>query len=129
MAMSGVRELTGSLGLVERPPPDEIAAEGTPGLLEAVPAQYRDAAIELAHWSYGAGMGVAYGLLPRALRRRTWLGPAYGIAIWVGFERIVAPVLGLRTPGQRPFSERAAVALDHVLYGVVLAHRPIDPAA
>src|SRR5918992_229616 len=129
MAMSGMRELTTSLGLVRRPPPDEIAVEALPALLDRVPDRYRDGAIELAHWGYGAGMGVAYGLLPQRVRRRAWLGPAYGLAIWVLFERAVAPALRLRDAGERATGERAAIALDHVLYGTIVAHRPLDPRA
>jgi hypothetical protein len=129
MAMSGMRELTMSLGLVGRPPPDEVAAEGLPGMFARVPMRYRDGAIELAHWSYGAGMGIAYGLLPRSLRRRSWLGPAYGLATWAVFERAVAPALGLRAASERPVAERAAIALDHVLYGTIVGHRALDPTA
>lgn len=129
MAMSGMRELTTALRLVDRPPPDEIAEEGVPGLFAPVPQPYREGAIELAHWGYGAGMGIAYGLAPQALRRRAWFGPVFGLAIWGFFERVVAPVLGLRRAEQRPLRERAAVAADHLLYGVVVAHRPFDPSA
>ena len=123
MAMSGVRELTTSLGLVEKPPPEEIAEEGVPQLLAPVPAAYRDAAVELAHWGYGATMAVVFAGLPRRLRRRAWSGPAYGLAVWALFEAGVAPLLGLEPRGRRPPAERAAIALDHVLYGVVVAGR------
>lgn len=129
MAMSAVRELTLSLGLVDRPPPDEIADEGVPALFAPIPPRYRDAAIEVCHWGYGAGMGIAYDLTPRTLRSRAWFGPVFGLAIWGFFERVVAPVLGLRPPAQRPLRERAAVAADHVVYGVVVSHRPFDPSA
>jgi len=126
MAMSGMRELTISLGLVDRPPPDEIADEGVPALFAAIPARYRDGAIELAHWGYGAGMGVVYGLTPRALRRRRWFGPLFGLGIWAFFERIVVPTLRLRRAGQRPLGERVATVADHLLYGVIVSQRPVD---
>lgn len=126
MAMSGLRELTTSLGLVDRPPPDEIAKEGMPGVFAAIPKQHRQAAVELMHWGYGAGMGVAYGLAPRALRRQVLFGPAFGLAIWSLHERVIAPLMGLRRAEQRPLRERAAVAADHVLYGVIVAGRPSD---
>ena len=128
MAMSGMRELTMAIGLVRRPPPDEIAEEGVPRLFAKVPSEYRDGAVELAHWGYGASMGVVYGLLPRAVRRRRLGGPAFGLVIWALFERGVVPVLGLRRPGARPAGERAAIALDHVLYGTIVADRRVDPA-
>jgi len=126
MAMSGMRELTISLGLVERTPPDEIAREGMPGLLAPIPPRYRSGAIELAHWGFGGGMGVACGLAPRGARRQWWFGPVFGLGVWAFFERIVAPLLGLRRPEDRPLRERAAVAADHVLYGVIVAGKPSD---
>jgi len=126
MAMSGMRELTISLGLVDRAPPDEIAQEGMPGLLASIPPRYRNGAIELAHWGFGAGMGGACGLTPRAVRRRWWFGPVFGLGVWAFFERLVAPAFGLRRAEDRPLRERAAVAADHVLYGVIVAGRPAD---
>lgn len=122
MAMSGMRELTTSLGLVRRPPPDEIAEEAASGLFDRLGVD-RDAALELAHWGYGATMGAAYALLPGALRRRRWLGPGYGLATWVFFERVVTRALGLQAPEERPAAERAAIALDHLLYGAIVGRR------
>lgn len=123
MAMSGMRRLTTGLGLVDEEPPEQIAREGVPGLLARVPPNLREPAIELAHWTYGGAGGAAFGVLPAALRRRVWAGPAYGLATWLVFETAVAPLLGLRrTRESRPL-ERAAIAADHVLYGVVVAGR------
>lgn len=124
MAMSGMREFTTSLGLVRRPPPDEIADEAAAGLFDRL-AVDRDAALEIAHWGYGAAMGAAYAFVPARLRRRGWLGPGYGIATWVFFERVVAPVLGLEPRGDRPGAERAAIALDHLLYGTIVGRSPL----
>jgi hypothetical protein len=124
MAMSGMRELTTSLGLVRRPPPDEIADEAAPQLFDRL-AVDRDAALELAHWGYGAAMGAAYAFMPVRLRRRAWLGPGYGLATWVFFERVVAPVLRLAPPAERPRAERAAIALDHLLYGAIVGRSPL----
>jgi hypothetical protein len=62
-----------------------------------------------------------FAVLPRALRKHPLSGPAYGLAIWLGFELGLGPLLGLqhaRSP--RPVS-RAFLALDHVVYGVVVA--------
>lgn len=49
MAMSGLRRLTTGLGLIQEEPPEQIAREGVPGLLERVPPDLRAEAIELAH--------------------------------------------------------------------------------
>jgi uncharacterized membrane protein YagU involved in acid resistance len=124
MAMTGMRVVTVGFNLLPKDPPDEVFEDGLPHLLELVPREYRDEAIELAHWGYGALGGAIFALLPAAIRRRRWSGPAYGIATWSFFESVLAPMLGLRKPSQRPASERAAIVADHVLYGLVVAGRP-----
>lgn len=124
MAMTGMRVVTTGLGLLPKPPPDEIFEDAVPQLLEAVPPPYRETAVELAHWGYGAAGGVGFALLPSAARRHPWAGPVYGVATWALFEAVLAPLLGLRKPPERSPSERAAVIADHVLYGLVVAGRP-----
>lgn len=121
MAMSGMRTLTHELGLVGETPPEAMAREAAGGLLRQIPPGKRGAAIELSHWGFGAVAGALFGVLPRWLRRRSWVGPAYGLMIWFGFETCVAPALGLsKAEATRPV-ERAAFAADHVLFGLVLA--------
>ena len=125
MAMTGLRRVTTGLGLVEQAPPERIAREGFPDVLARIPADFRDEAIELGHWSYGAVAGAAFGLLPAAYRRRVWAGPLYGLGIWAVFETGLAPlVFGLRFARQPRITERAAIAADHVLYGLVVGGRP-----
>jgi hypothetical protein len=53
--------------------------------------------------------------------RRRWAGPIYGLLIWLGFELGLAPLLGLREARERRLVERAALAADHLLYGLVLS--------
>lgn len=122
MMMSAFRQATVHLGLVEEPPPETMVREGTPGALERLDKGKRKALTELAHWTYGAGGGAAYGLLPAALRRQPWAGPAYGVALWLSYELVLAPLLGERHP-QGKVVGRAMVALDHVLYGLVVGGR------
>ena len=95
MAMTGMRRLTVNLGIVEQTPPDAIIKQKTRGLIGLVPRKKRRAAVELAHWGYGAGGGVAFALLPDSVRRVPWAGPIYGLAVWLGFELGIAPALGL----------------------------------
>ena len=116
MAMTGFRAVSEGLGLVEQPPPEEIAERGVPSLFARVPREYRTAAEQLAHWSFGAGAGAG-------VRRRRSAGPAYGLAIWVAFESVIAPVLGLRVE-ERPARERLLLAMDHALYGAIVGARP-----
>ena len=120
-AMTGMRAFTVDLGLVDQTPPQAIARQRAKGLLRRVPRGRRRAAIELAHWGYGAGGGAAFALLPEGVRRRPWAGPAYGLLVWVGFELCLAPVLGLKQAKKQRPVERAALAADHLLYGLVLS--------
>jgi hypothetical protein len=119
MAMTGFRTVSAGLGLLKEAPPEEIATRGVPRLVERIPAEHRDQAIQLAHWAYGGVAGAAFGLLPQGLRRLIWSGPAYGFAIWVGFEAGLAPLLGLRV-SERTAAERIVLAADHLLYGAIV---------
>ena len=121
MAMSGMRTVTTRFGLVEETPPRAIIRQRAGVLLRRVPRKQRQGVIELFHWSYGAGGGVAFGLLPEPVRRAPWAGPMYGLAVWLGFELGIAPVLGLNQAKQPRPVERLALAADHLLYGFVLS--------
>jgi uncharacterized protein (DUF2267 family) len=121
MAMTGVRTLAGGLGIVTETPPEAIAKEAAPGLLSTVQPKYQEAAIELLHWAAGTAAGAMFGLLPAAARKRPWIGAAYGLAIWSGFETTVAPALGLGRHQEPRTAERLVLAADHVLYGLILA--------
>ena len=120
-AMTGMRAITVDLGLVEQTPPQAIARQRAHGLLRRIPRKRRRAAIEIAHWSYGAAGGAAFAALPETVRRRAWAGPAYGLLVWLGFELCLAPLLGLRQARRQRPVERAALAADHLLYGLVLS--------
>jgi hypothetical protein len=121
MAMTGMRTLTVELGLVDQTPPQAMVRQRARGLLRRVPRRRRRAAIEAMHWGYGAAGGAAFTLLPDGLRRRAWAGPGYGLALWLGFELGICPLLGLRRTKRVPVAERASLAADHMLYGVVLS--------
>jgi hypothetical protein len=121
MAMTGMRVVTVNLGIVREPPPQQIMRQRARGVLKVVPRKRRRTAIELAHWSFGAGSGVVFGMLPDEIRRRPWVGPLYGLAVWLGFELGLSPALGLSHAKQPRPAERLGTALDHVLYGLVLS--------
>jgi hypothetical protein len=110
MAMTGMRVVSVSLGLVEQAPPQQLAGESS---------GRRRAIVELGHWAVGAAGGAGFGALPRRWRERPWTGPLFGLAIWGGFEA-AAPVLGLPHVEQAGVTGRLAVAADHALYGFVL---------
>jgi hypothetical protein len=121
MAMTGMRSFTETVGIVEETPPKAIFRQKTKGLVHLVPKKKRRAALELAHWGYGAVGGAIYGATPEDLRKRPWVGPGYGLALWVGFEAALAPMLGLNQAKKLRAMDRAGLAADHLLYGWVLA--------
>jgi hypothetical protein len=121
MAMTGMREFTQSAGIVEQTPPQAIAKQRASGLFSRVPRKRRRAALEALHWSYGAVGGLAFASLPDGVRRRAWAGPLYGLVVWLGFEIGIAPALGLKQAYQGRPVERAALAVDHLLYGFLLS--------
>jgi hypothetical protein len=121
MAMTGMRVVTVNLGIVKEPPPQQVIRQRARGLLRAVPRKRRRSAVELVHWSYGAAGGVTFGMLPDEIRRRPWAGPAYGLGVWLGFELGLAPALGLSHAKRPRPAERLGIALDHLLYGLVLS--------
>ena len=127
MVMTAARQVTTGLGLVDQTPPDAIFKQRGFGPLVRLPrvayfiARREVAVIELAHWGYGAAGGTAFAFLPRSVVRRPWVGPAYGLLVWVLFELSIAPLLGLAQARRIRAVERMAFAGDHVLYGLVLA--------
>jgi len=126
-AMTGMRAFTVSMGLVEEEPPRAILRQRATGLIRRVPRKRRRAAQEVAHWAYGAAGGAVFGAMPTAIRRKRWAGPAYGLAIWLGFEAGIAPLLGLSQAKHPRPVERLALAADHLLYGIVLSEMRARP--
>ena len=126
-AMTGVRNLTVNLGLVDQTPPDAIVKQKAKGVVALMPRKKRKAGIELLHWGYGAVGGAVFAMLPEDVRRRAWAGPAYGFVVWLGFELGLAPLLGLKQAKQPRPVERAALMADHLLYGFVLSETRRKP--
>ncbi|TMR23510.1 hypothetical protein ETD85_47895 [Nonomuraea zeae] len=123
MAMSGLRQFTTAVGLVKKVPPEAVLERAAPRMTRRMPSKRLPAMVELAHWGYGAVGGLVFGLLPSAVRGRSWAGPVYGIAIWAAFETTIAPALGL--PRRSPSgAERLALLADHLLYGTVVGSAP-----
>jgi hypothetical protein len=122
MAMSGMRAFTVSAGIVGQAPPQAIVRQRIPGMRRSVGDRPRRRVLEeVFHWTYGAAGGVAFAALPRQLRAHRWAGPAYGLVIWLGFEAGIAPLLRLKQAGESRPAERAALAIDHLLYGLILS--------
>jgi len=121
MAMTGMRNVTTGLGIVKETPPIAIVRQRALGISKKLPRKRRRAATELFHWGYGAAGGAVFAALPAQVRQAPWAGPAYGLAVWIGFEMGIAPVLGLDLGKRERAAERLAFALDHLLYGFVLS--------
>ena len=128
MAMSGMREFTANAGLLEKSPPEAIVERHAPEKIQRLAAEHRAAVIELAHWCYGAVGGAAFGLLPSRLRADPRIGPLYGLFIWLAFELGIGPLLGVQYQEQKRLTHRAMLAIDHVMYGIVVAGR-LAPAS
>jgi hypothetical protein len=124
MAMSGLRQFSTSLGMVEKVPPEFVLERTAPRMFAGVPVERRPVVVELVHWSFGAAGGALFGALPPALRARRLAGPLYGMAFWAAFETVVGPMLGLPRKEKRKTSERLALLADHLLYGMVVAASP-----
>jgi hypothetical protein len=120
MAMTGTRQLTTSLGLVDQTPPDAVMRQKAGGLIARVPADKQQAVTELAHWTMGAVAGAAYATMPKSVRRQDWSGIAWGLIVLSGFELIAAPALGLSQAKHPRPVERLAFIADHLLFGLVL---------
>jgi hypothetical protein len=127
MAMTGMRTFTVHAGLLQEDPPRAILRQKARGVLRLVPRRRRRVVTELFHWGYGAAGGAAFGLLPDDVRRRRWAGPSYGLLLWLGFEAGLAPLLGLKQAHEVRPVERAVLALDHALYGLVLSETRARP--
>jgi hypothetical protein len=130
MAMTGLREFTRRAGLLREPPPETITRRLLPGPFRRAERGRNRTRAELLHWSYGATGGAAFAALPEEIRKRPYAGPAYGLGFWLGFEIVIAPLLGLhQAEGERRGRDRLALIADHLLYGLVLSEiraRPRD---
>jgi hypothetical protein len=121
MAMTGMRSFTKSIGLLEESPPRSILRQRARVLFRASPKRGRRAVQEAMHWGYGAAGGAAFAALPEEARRQRWTGPLYGLVLWLGFELVQAPLMGLSQARELRPLDRLALAADHLLYGLVLS--------
>lgn len=130
MTMTGMRTVTVNAGIVREAPPQAIFRQKIHRFGPTSRKKRRKRVIEeLAHWSYGAGGGAAFAVLPESVRDKRWAGPAYGLLVWLGFEAGVAPLLGLSQAREPRPIDRAALAADHLLYGFVLSETQRGPTA
>jgi hypothetical protein len=127
MAMTGVRVFAQHAGFIREDPPSRLTRKQARGLLKRVPRKRRRVVIELVHWWMGAVFGVVFALLPDSVRRRRWAGPLYGVLVWLGFDAVIAPALGLTERDWPKGRERAVFLADHLLFGLVLSELRARP--
>jgi hypothetical protein len=129
MSMTGYRTLAAEFGLLDQgTPPERMADEAIPKLMAAVPEPMRPAVVDLLHLGYGALGGAVYTAVPQRWRRHWASGPAYGTALWLGYNAGIVPLLQLHPGRPRRPHEVAMLAADHLLYGLVISRlggRPI----
>lgn len=129
MSMTGYRTLAAEFGLLgQGTPPERVADEAIPKLMAVVPAPMRPGVVDLLHVGYGAFGGAIYAAIPPRWRRHWASGPAFGMALWLGYNAGIVPLLELHPDRPRRPHEVVVLAGDHVLYGVVIGRlggRPI----
>ncbi len=118
MAMTGVRVFAMHAGIVREDPPKRLTRKKA--------RRAPRTKVELVHWGMGAAFGAVFGLLPEKLRMKPWSGPLYGVLVWIGFDAVAAPLLGLERNWPKG-RERAVFVADHVLYGLVLSELRARP--
>lgn len=98
---------------------DRVAVAATGG---TVPADKREFAGELVHYSTGGGVGAVYGALAEIAPGPTFLlGAAYGGAVALGIDDALVPALGLAKPAKEtPPSVHAYSLASHLVYGLTL---------
>ncbi len=121
MAMTGVRTFAQHLGVIREDPPARVARKQAKGLLRSVPRKRRGAVVELVHWAIGGVFGTVFGLLPERVRLKPWAGALYGFVVWLGFDTVAAPALGLKQRRWPHGAERTVFIVDHLLFGLVLS--------
>lgn len=119
MAMTGLRVFAQNAGLIREDPPSRLVRKRK--------GRRPRWAVELVHWSMGGLFGVGFGLLPEGVRRRRWAGPVYGLLVWMGFDAVVAPALGLTERDWPKGRERTVFVADHLLFGFVLSEMRARP--
>jgi hypothetical protein len=60
------------------------------------------------------------------VRMKPWSGPVYGVLVWIGFDAVAAPLLGIERNWPKG-KERAVFVADHALFGLVLSELRARP--
>jgi hypothetical protein len=86
----------------------------------AVPVPMCPGVVDLLHLGNGAFGGAVYTVVPLRWRRYWASGPMYGMALWLGYNAAIVPLLRLHADRPRRPHEVAMLAAGHLLYGLVI---------
>ena len=106
-------------------PPRTLGQKAPPALLvekivgHPISKSQQTLASQSFHWTFGAGLGAAYGVAAQFVPQVTVLyGVAFGWAVLVSTHESVLPALGLvEPPLQQPFQEQTSEIATHAMYG------------
>ena len=108
-------------------PPRTLGQEAPPALLvekvvgHPITKGQQTLASQCFHWTFGAGLGAAYGVAAEFVPQvKVLYGVAFGWAVLVGTHESALPALGLvEPPLKQPFQEQTSEIATHALYGFV----------
>jgi len=123
-ALTALRKALAWLGLVEKTAPEQVVERLEElGLVDDWSPGARRLLTIAAHFAYGTGMGVAFGLLRRergGAAEETAVGSALGILAWgVGWASWL-PLAGVHSPPWKQRTPRVLLpVLDHAAFGAL----------
>jgi hypothetical protein len=133
IALSGLRKALARAGLVQETAPEQVVERLEElDLVDDWSPGARRLLTVAAHFAYGTGMGVAFGLLRRergGAAEEAAVGSALGILSWgVGWASWL-PLTGVHSPPWKQRTPRVLLpVLDHAAFGAVwgLLYRALD---
>lgn len=124
LALSGLRKLMHRVGLVHKTAPEQVVTRLEElGIVGELSSRGRRSLTVLAHYAYGLGIGLCFGLLRRrraGLAEEASVGAALGVLAWGAGWSSWLPLLGVHSPPWRQDSPRVLLPIaDHAFFGLV----------
>ena len=115
-------------------PATEKAADTASLLLSGapLPAPEKPRAGQLVHYGFGAGLGMAYGIVGEHWPGvTTGFGTLFGLGVALAANEMLVPATGLGpSPAETPLTTHAYALASHLVFGVALegTRRVLDQA-